>query len=658
MEQFNNPLLPIESVKKPKPLEKGFFAEAVELIKTNDRAIKLLVLVIDGYWPSQEEFPSIDVRRLVGELRKRYPTIEDIQKDLSEIVDEEISVVFQEGWTQEEYKRAVEEKKLQYKREAVGPIVSALTPVYEKFGALPSEENKARIFENLATAIEEAKSGRMSPLLRAYVKKNLLAASNQQLTPDEARRIIQAGQAFFEIWQQSFPGEPDLEIEDVIKRIRENSGLALEELRDELGIPEKETLPERYELKGSKVVIDPGMLVDIYLADKRLQVIDVRNDPRWNADYLLIDPAAFDPMYPTRGFKGIRENEPFLLGRDYPWRFELPDTVSRTHLRIELLKNRKLIIEDLNSTNGTVVVVERPRWPSKKQIESQPASPERERAIAEFREYVKKHQLEIERDLQRGRDLDEIFYHDFYSSNIDQLKYREDDPEVQRLAREYSAQINAVKTNLLREVQRQPGLKLIDRGYWLYCNINGGFRNQTALGRFYLNLKPEYVGKVFLQAAKAFRDAGLHSQMKIPTFGDTMTFNRLDKMVIYFDAEEEQKALQVLENLYRSNPEAFDEGIPHFTAEVKDQRGEKMVGIGFGQEPVWGNESFGGIRAKILADVYLDAKYSGRSVFDQNFDFEESFRRACLKYQVDPQNPAFNLGGPEKFPELYRRMQV
>jgi transcriptional regulator NrdR family protein len=653
MEQFNNP--------QPSPergTERGTFDKAVELIKTNYRAIKLLVLVIDGYWPSQEELPSIDVRRLVGELRKRYPTIEDIQKDLSEVVDKQISVVFQEGWTQEEYKRALEKKKLQYKREAVKGIVSALTPVYEGFGAMPSEENKARIIKNLTTAIDEAKSGNISSYQIAYVKKNLLAASNQQLTPNEARRIIQAAQVFFEIWQQYFPGEPDREIKDIIKIITEKSGLALEEL-GELGIPEKETLPERYELKGSKIVIEyPGRPIEIYLGGKRLQIIDVRNDPQWNADYLLIDPETFDPMNPTRGFKGIRENEPFLLGRDYQWRFELPDTVSRTHIRIEL-KNGKLIIEDLNSTNGTVVQLKKSRQPSKEQIEVQEASPERERAIVEFKEYVKKHQLEIERKLQQGWDLEKIFYRDFYNRNIDRPKYRKDDPTVQRLLREYSAQINKVIVDLLREAQLGSGLKGWHQGeYWFVFVTNGGYQKKTALGRFYLNLKPEYVGKVFSQAVMAFRDAGLHSAMKIPTFGNTMTLNRFDKMVIYFDAEEEEKALQVLENLHQKNPEAFDEGIPRFTAEVKNQRGEKMVGIGFGQEPVLENESFGTVRAKILAEVYLDAKYSGHYVFDPDFDFEESFRRACLKYQVDPQNPAFNLGGSEKFPELMRRMRV
>jgi hypothetical protein len=669
IEQFKNPLPPPKSSEKHKPVPveeqpspgKKAFADAVEQIKTNDRAIKLLTLMVAGYLPNQEELHSIDVVRLVDELRKKYPTIEDVEKDLSEAVDEQIGVAFQEGWTREQYEQAIQEKKLQYKIEAVRGVISALGPVYERFGAVPSEENKARILENLTTTVEEVNPRNISSFQRDYVKKNLLAAVNQVLTPEEARRIIQTAQAFFEVWQQSFPGEPDPQIEDAIKKIKEKSGLALEELRDRLGIPEKETQSERFELRGTKIEIEyPGMPVEVYLADKRLQIIDVRNDPRWNADYLLIDPATFDQMNPTTGYKGIRENESFILGRNNPLRFEFPDTVSRTHLRIELNKGGKLIIEDLNSTNGTVVQLEGLRRPSKEQIEAQEASPERERAIAEFKEYVKKHQSEIERELQQGRDLDEIFYHDFYNNNIDQPKYREDDPAVQRLAREYSAQINTVRENLLREAQRGRGLMLMDNGYWLYCNTNGGFRSRAALGRFYFNLKPEYVAQVFYKTAQAFRDAGLHSQMKIPVAGDVRVFNRLDKMVVYFDSSEEQRVLQVLEKIYRSIPEAFDEtGTPRFTAEVKNARGEKMTGIGFGEEPPFRNESFGTIRAKVLAEVYLDAKYSGRLVSDPNFDFETSFRRACLKYQVDPQNPAFNLQrGQKNFSELKRRMKA
>lgn len=668
MEQFHNPPSSPEAAKKPKAEsaevhllpEKGTFAKAVEQIKRNDRAMKLLTLMEAGYLPNQEELRSIDIERLVGELRKKYPTIEDIRIDLSETVNEQIDVVFQKGWTQEQYEQAIQEKKLQHKKEAVSGVVDALGPVYERFGAVPSEENKARILENLTTIVEKVDTRNISSFQRDYVKKNLLAAVKQELTSDEARRIIQMQQAFFEVWQQLFPEEADPEIENAIKRIKEKSGLALEELQEKLGIPEKETTPERFELKGAKIEIEyPGMPVEVYLANKRLQIIDVRNDPRWNADYLLIDPATFDQMNPRTGYKGIRENEPFILGRNNPLRFELPDTISRTHLRIEL-RGGKLTIEDLGSTNGTVVQLEKPRRPSKEQIEAQEAGPEKARAIAEFREYVKRHQLEIERELQQGRDLAELFYHDFYNNNIDQPKYREDDPTVQRLAREYSVQINAVRENLLREMQSGRGLMPMDNGYWLYCYTNGGFRNKASLGRFYFNLKPEYVGQVFSKTAEAFRDAGLHSQMKIPMVGDAATFNRFDKMVVYFDAEEEQEVLRFLENLYRSSPEAFDEtGPPRFTAEVKNQRGEKMAGIGFAEEPPFRNESFGTIRAKILADVYIEARNFRRSISDPNFDFESAFRRACLRYQVDPQNPAFNLQrGPEKFSEPKRRMQI
>jgi len=464
MEQFNNPLLRPESVEKPKPApveaqlspEKEIFAEAVEQIKTNDRAMKILTLMEAGYLPNKKELRSMDVKSLVDELRKKYPTIEDIQTDLSEVIDEQIGVAFQNGWTSEQYEKSIQEKKWQYKKEAVPSVISALGPVYERFGAEPSEENKARILKNLTTIVEEVDPRNISSFKRDYVKKNLLAAVNQQLTSEEARRIIQTGQAFFEIWHQSFPGEPDSEIEDAIRKIKERSGLALEELRDKLGIPEKETPPERFELRGAKREIEyPGMPIEVYIAGKRLQIVDVGNDRRWNADYLLIDSTTFDQMNPTTGYKGIRENEPFILGRNNPLRFELPDTVSRTHLKIEL-RGGKLTIEDLGSTNGTVLQLEKPKRPSKEQIESQEASPERERVIAEFKEYVKKHQGEIEKELQQGRDLDELFYHDFYNNNIDQPKYREDDAEVQKLAGEYSTQINAVRDNLLREAQGGP----------------------------------------------------------------------------------------------------------------------------------------------------------------------------------------------------------
>lgn len=647
--------------KEQRPEKKDLFIEAVDRIKTNQIAVKLLNLMEKGYLPSKESLPSINVQQLVVDLRKNYPTIDDIEHDLTEIVDKEIVVAYQKDWTQEQYQQAIQEKKAQYKREAVGEIVNALAPVYEKFGPLLSEENRVRIMNNLTSMIEKLDPKNISSKQRDYLKKNILAAASYNLSPDEARRIIQIQQAFFEIWQQAFPGsQQDANLKNAIQKIKEKSGLALEEIREQLGIPLKESLPERFELKQEKIEIEyPGMPIDIYLADKHLQIIGVREDQRWNADYLLIDPAIFDQMNPTTGYKGIRENESFTLGRNNPLRFEFPDTVSRSHLKIEL-KNGKLSIEDLGSTNGTVLQVEKPKRLNREQIESIESSPEKERAISEFGEYVEKHQAEIERELQRGRDLEEIFYHEFYNKKIDELEYNPDDPKVQELEKTYTAQVAKVRENLLRESQSEYGLMrlmLIDNGYWLYCNVNGGLRNQTALGRLYFNLKPEYVAQFFSQVIYTFRNKGLHIQTKIPLKGNAMMFNRFDKMVVYFDAEEEKEVLQIIENLYHNDPKIFDKtGIPRFTAEVRDENGEIMTGIGFGEEPIFRNESFGTIRSKILASVYLDAKYSGLSVIDPRFDFESSFRRACIKYQVNPQNPAFNLSRVSELPELKREI--
>lgn len=457
------------------------------------------------------------------------------------------------------------------------------------------------------------------------------------------------------------PSKPEFKKEEEL--VESKSEEKPEVLEGEVS-PEKEIPLERYKLKGEKREIEySGMPLEVYLGDKNLQIIDVREDPRWNADFLLIDPATFDQSNPTEGFKGIREGESFAVGRETPWRFKFPGTVSRAHLRVEL-KEGKLIVEDLRSTNGTVIESRRPER-AKKEAEAVEVAPERERAIAEFREYVARHHSEIERELQQGRDLEDIFYHDFYNRNIDNLKYQESDPAAQRLKEAYKKSVDAVQENLVREMNAK-----IEKGgsdimpmaneYWLYCNVNGGCRGTTDLGRFYLNLKPEQAPQFYTQVVEAFRRTGLHAQMKIPRAVDADAFNRLDKMVIYFNATEEKQALRVLETLYRGNQAVFDEtGIPRFTAEVCDASGKSMIGVGFAEEPPFRNESFGLIRAKVLAEVYLNAKHSGLTISDPRFDFEVSFRRACQQYQVDPINPAFNLSRePQKFEGVRKSKKI
>lgn len=142
--------------------------------------------------------------------------------------------------------------------------------------------------------------------------------------------------------------------------------------------------------KGSEGVAFeyPGSPVDIRLsagqAGRRLQIIDVQGDKRFDADYLLIDPETFNPEDDVpKGFKGIHEGESFTVGRDSRYMseiFDLPDTVSREHLKVQF-RNGKFTLVDLNSTNGTVVEYRQPKEETGEGV----AVAEEERAASEPR---------------------------------------------------------------------------------------------------------------------------------------------------------------------------------------------------------------------------------------------------------------------------------
>ena len=120
--------------------------------------------------------------------------------------------------------------------------------------------------------------------------------------------------------------------------------------KKEKGVSEK--------LQEERMVVDyTGSPIDVYLADKHLKIIDTRHIPSLHAEYLLIDPLVVSDVHTmTDGYKGIREGEHFVIGRNNPHRFTLQPTVSRQHCRIGL-ENGRIIIEDLGSKNGTTVKI-------------------------------------------------------------------------------------------------------------------------------------------------------------------------------------------------------------------------------------------------------------------------------------------------------------
>ncbi len=66
-------------------------------------------------------------------------------------------------------------------------------------------------------------------------------------------------------------------------------------------------------------------------------------------DYFLID---IDNIAHPIMFKTLRDGEKVIIGRQYPHRFNLPGSISRSHVEITRDKDR-IIITDLGSRNGT-----------------------------------------------------------------------------------------------------------------------------------------------------------------------------------------------------------------------------------------------------------------------------------------------------------------
>lgn len=494
---------PINPESKQLSPERPLFSEAVERIKANGRAIKLINLMENGFLLSREDMNAINIKDLVGGLRIKYPTIDDIQMDLMQTVEDQIGVAYEEGRTNEQYEQACKVKQDQYEV-AAKVIIDALSPIYEKYGAIESENIKNITWSNIDDFINYIDPDNISEIEKEYLRKSLSALAKQKLNTEEERLIMQ--------FRTFIESGPESQVENA---------------------------------------------------------------------------------------KGIESN---------------------------------------NQENVENLITKK------------------ESDIFDFKEYVKNNHQKIERELQQGRDLDDIFYHDFYSGNNDNLKYKENDLITQKLKIKYATSIKKVREEF--ENGRKQNISVMEDPYWTYCKVNQGVVNYNNLGRFYLNLEPEYVGNIFTKTLELCQMSGLHVEMKIPTNGNASTFNRQDKMVIYFNAEEENKMMSAINMLYNNNKEAFSEtGTPHFAAAVKNLKNEKMKGVGFGEEPDGFNNkvSFGQIRTKILEEVYQDAKYQGLSINDSRFNFNSSFELHCKKSQVNPKNPAFNISNSQhKFSTIKR----
>lgn len=130
----------------------------------------------------------------------------------------------------------------------------------------------------------------------------------------------------------------------------------------------EENITQQEFLQGRRIEVEYRGPIEISIPNKQLLVLSPEDfGARYDggtfpADFIFVDPARFniskfrDLGLEASGHKELRQGEVVTLGRESPLRFpDLSPAVSREHLRLEVLDDGKIAIEDRSSTNGTVV---------------------------------------------------------------------------------------------------------------------------------------------------------------------------------------------------------------------------------------------------------------------------------------------------------------
>lgn len=136
-------------------------------------------------------------------------------------------------------------------------------------------------------------------------------------------------------------------------------------MSDEGGMDTAKFGETRYPLRGSQITVPLTSPIRVIIGDQELEIGKptdlggLPDDHTWKADCIIIDRKYLTSTNAALGYKGVRDGEAVILGRESAHRFRFGEKVSRVHVGIKR-EGDILTIKDLNSTNGTTVVVNNP----------------------------------------------------------------------------------------------------------------------------------------------------------------------------------------------------------------------------------------------------------------------------------------------------------
>ncbi len=260
--------------------------------------------------------------------------------------------------------------------------------------------------------------------------------------------------------------------------------------------------------------------------------------------------------------------------------------------------------------------------------------------ITAFQVFISRYGSAIESARARSEDIETIIYSNFYALNIDARVFESNADFVQK-KREYEEEIGSVIDDV-RHVSTSGKIELVESMLadgWLYLKTVRGISSQSRIGRMYYNVRPEALPSFYIDFVQNCYHQGLPIDSKIRSKVSVEDFNRTDKMVVYFGEEHERNMVALTREFYGQNPSVFMNDRVRFGAYIPDEKGVLMRGVAIGEDP-GENESFGGVRAKILASMLEQARVQGISMQDSRAVLQ-LFQAECQKHHVDPYHAAF-----------------
>lgn len=266
-------------------------------------------------------------------------------------------------------------------------------------------------------------------------------------------------------------------------------------------------------------------------------------------------------------------------------------------------------------------------------------------ALAGFSLFTTKHEQELEKLAHSQRDLEGYIYDNFYSEASPEVSH---EPYDASRAAQYEKEAKVVLDEFLSfsekyKSEQPPRIepsRMIHNG-WVYFKTHGGASRTEPMGRLYLHIDTRELPQMYRQAMIALSQHGVSAEAKIEQTMDETNFTRPDSMVVYFNEADEKPVLDIIEALHKERPASFREGRPQGTSEIL-RNDQPLTGVAFGEEPKQTGEqkSFGQVRSRIFAEMYLAAKNEGVGMASARAF--ALYHQICAQYGVDAFHSAFN----------------